>query len=209
MNQHYPFTLQPLPYEYDALEPYINEETMHFHHDKHLQTYVDNLNNLLKDYPQYHDCTLHQLVAKYCHLPEAIQTGVRNNAGGVYNHQLYFYCMGKGETRPTGKLAECIDRCFGSYDNWREKMKASALSQFGSGWAWLVTDPKGNFKIMHTLNQDNPLAKGMTPLLLVDVWEHAYYLQYQNRRAEYLDNWFQVINWRAVEQWADRVCGLS
>ncbi|WP_195985414.1 superoxide dismutase [Clostridium sp. D33t1_170424_F3] len=201
MSQHYPFTLEPLPYAYDALEPQIDAETLHFHHDKHLQTYVDNLNKTLEKYPDYHDWSLEKLISQGDSLPEAIRTPVRNNAGGVYNHQLYFRCMGpEKDTRPSQRLLEEINRYFGSFEDWKEKMKNAAVTQFGSGWAWLVVDPEGRMHVVKTPNQDTPLPNFMRPLLLVDVWEHAYYLQYQNRRPEYVDRWFSVINWKQVEE---------
>lgn len=201
MCQHYPFTLEPLPYAYDALEPQIDAETLHFHHDKHLQTYVDNLNKTLEKVPEYHDWSLEKLITQGDSLPEAIRTPVRNNAGGVYNHQLYFRCMGpEKDTRPSPKLMEEINRYFGSYEDWKEKMKNAAVTQFGSGWAWLVVDPEGRLHVVKTPNQDTPLPCFMRPLLLVDVWEHAYYLQYQNRRPEYVYRWFSVINWKQVEE---------
>lgn len=201
MSQHYPFTLEPLPYAYDALEPQIDAETLHFHHDKHLQTYVDNLNKTLENYPDYQDWSLEKLITQGDSLPEAIRTPVRNNAGGVYNHQLYFRCMGpEKDTRPSQRLLEEINRYFGSFEDWKEKMKNAAVTQFGSGWAWLVVDQEGRMHVVKTPNQDTPLPSFMRPLLLVDVWEHAYYLQYQNRRPEYVDRWFSVINWKQVEE---------
>lgn len=199
MEQRYKFELEPLPYAHDALEPYIDKETLHFHHDKHLQTYVDNLNKALADYPRFQDRSLSELISHQEQLPDAIRTAVRNNAGGVYNHNMYFKTMAPaGTTKLSGALAEAIDRSFESYDNFIEKLKAAALGQFGSGWAWLATDKGGNLQIVNTPNQDTPLTMGLCPLLLVDVWEHAYYLKYQNRRPEYFDNWTQVINWDEV-----------
>ena len=201
MNEHYPFTLKPLPYSYEALEPYIDATTLHFHHDKHLQTYVDNLNKALQDCPAYHDWSLKSLVQCANILPEKIRTDIRNNAGGVFNHELYFNCMGPGrDLRPEKELGAVIDKQFGSYEAWREKMKEAAVSQFGSGYAWLVSDPRHNLRILKTDNQNTPSLSIFRPLLLIDVWEHAYYLQYQNRRAEYVDNWFRIINWEYVEK---------
>ncbi len=207
MSQHYPFLVEPLPYDYNALEPEIDAETLHFHHDKHLQTYVDNLNKTLADYPDYHSWSLEKLLKQGDALPEQIRIPVRNNAGGVYNHQLYFRCMGpEKNTRPSGKLAQEIDRYFGSYDAWKEKMKNAAVTQFGSGWGWLAVDEQGRLHVLKTANQDTPLALHMCPLLPVDVWEHAYYLQYQNRRPEYVDRWFSVINWKQVEEQFEKRC---
>lgn len=193
----YAFVVRPLPYEYDDLEPVLDEETLHFHHDKHYKAYVDNLNSVLADYPELQKKSLLELLTKLEKLPEAIRTPVRNNGGGVYNHELYFDGMkGKCEQGVTGPLAEAIDRDFGSYKKWKEQMKQAGLSQFGSGWAWLLADGAGKLSIVQTANQDVPDLLLYTPVLLVDVWEHAYYLQYQNRRAEYLEGWFDIINWR-------------
>ncbi len=201
MRQQYPFSVEPLPYDVHALEPVIDAETLHFHHDKHLQAYVDNLNKTLADYPEYHDWSLEKLLTQGDALPEAIRTPVRNNAGGVYNHQLYFRSMGpENRSGPSPALAKEIDCYFGSYDTWKEKMKNAAVTQFGSGWAWLAADEQGRLHVLKTANQDTPLALHMCPLLPIDVWEHAYYLQYQNRRPEYVDQWFSIINWDQVEK---------
>ena len=193
---HYPFQLPPLPYAYDALEPYVDQETMHFHHDKHLKTYVDNLNKALEAHPEYHSWTLEDLLAKLSELPDSLRTAVRNNGGGVYNHDLYFDLMA-----PTGQtIAPAVAKAFGDEETWKKQMKAAALGQFGSGFAWVVADQAGALSILALPNQDNPLSQGLTPILPLDVWEHAYYLKYQNLRADYVDNWFQVINWKAVEE---------
>lgn len=201
MNEHYKFELQPLPYAHDALEPYVDKETMHFHHDKHLQTYVDNLNKTLADYPDYQNWSLPELIVRQKELPETIRTAVRNNAGGVYNHIMYFEGLAPaGQTKLSGSLAEAIDRSFGTYDEFLAQLKAAALGQFGSGWAWLVTDKGGNLQIVSTPNQDTPLTMGLCPVLLVDVWEHAYYLKHQNRRPEYFDQWANVINWEEAQK---------
>lgn len=199
-TQHYPFTLKPLPYSYDALEPVISEETLHFHHDKHLQTYVDNLNKALADYPKYHNVSLEDLIVMVPTLPGELKTPVQNNAGGVYNHQLYFdamipYAKALSEQNEDTPLKQAIIKDFGSLEEWKTQMKASALSQFGSGWAWLVQNNAGTLSIINTANQDTPLGFDLKPILLVDVWEHAYYLQYQNRRNEYLEHWFQIVNY--------------
>ena len=200
-EETYPFVVQPLPYEYDALTPVLDSTTLHFHHDKHYKTYVDNLNSALSDYPELQKKTLRELLSSLDTLPMQIRTAVRNNGGGVYNHELYFHSMKSPVGQmPGGNLAEAIERDFGSYIQWKEQIKAAALSQFGSGWAWLVTDENGKLSIVQTANQDTPDLKRVTPLLLVDVWEHAYYLQYQNRRADYVDGWFDLINWKRVEK---------
>ena len=193
----YPFVVRPLPYEYDALVPVLDQETLMFHHDKHYKTYVDNLNNALADYPEQQKKSLVELLSDISGLPDAIQTAVRNNGGGVYNHELYFDSMkGAVGQEPSGALAEAIDRDFGSYRQWKEQMKQAAVSKFGSGWAWLVSDRDGKLSIVQTSNQDVPDLEKYVPILLIDVWEHAYYLQYQNRRADYVEGWFGLINWR-------------
>ncbi len=195
----YPFELRPLPYGYDCLCPKISDNTLHFHHDKHLATYVENLNKALADCPDCQQKSLEDLLKDLDALPEAKRTPIRNNGGGVYNHYLYFDCMGGKGGCPTGKLAKAMDRAFGSFDEWKARMKAAGLAQFGSGYAWLVSDEAGCVAVVQTANQDCPLSKGQWPLICVDVWEHAYYLDYQNRRADYLDAWFNVINWDFVQ----------
>ena len=193
----YPFVVRPLPYEYDALIPVLDEETLTFHHDKHYKTYVDNLNAALADYPELQKKSLTELLTDMNRLPAAVKTAVRNNGGGVYNHELYFDSMKSPVGQePSGALAEAIDRDFGSYRQWKEQMKQAAVGRFGSGWAWLVSDKNGVLSIVQTANQDVPDLEEQIPLLLVDVWEHAYYLQYQNRRADYVEGWFGLINWR-------------
>lgn len=205
----YPFVVRPLPYEYDALVPVLGEDTLCFHHDKHYKTYVDNLNNVLADYPELQKKSLEELLIGLETLPEAAQTPIRNNGGGVYNHELYFDSMKSPVGQePCGKLAEAIDRDFGSYAQWKEKMMQAAMTKFGSGWAWLVSDKKGKLQIMQTANQDVPNLQEYVPLFLVDVWEHAYYLQYQNRRADYVDGWFNLINWRKAAKKYDSVLGV-
>lgn len=195
----YPFVVRPLPYEYDALTPVLDEETLHFHHDKHYKTYVDNLNRTLADYPELQKMSLKELLTKPEELPAAVRTPIRNNGGGVYNHELYFDRMkGSCGQEPTGALAEAITRDFGSYRQWKEQMKQAAVSQFGSGWAWLLSDAGGKLSIVQTANQNVPDLQVYKPLLIVDVWEHAYYLQYQNRRADYVEGWFELIHWRKV-----------
>lgn len=191
----------PLPYEYDALLPVLDEKTLHFHHDKHYQTYIDNLNKTLKDNPMLWDKSLEELLMMEGTLPTDLWTVIRNNGGGVYNHELYFDSMTSiTGHKPGGKLAKAIDRDFGSYANWKEIMKMAAVSKFGSGWALLVSDNQGKLSVMQTGNQEVPRLDRVKPLLLVDVWEHAYYLQYQNKRADYVDVWFKLINWEEVER---------
>ena len=197
MTSQYPFVLPPLPFPYDALEPEIDAKTMHFHHDKHFATYVDNLNHLLSDYPAYQSWPLEQLCTNWADLPDEIRQGVRNNAGGVYNHDLYFQMLqALPASEPDGPLLAAIDRAFGDLEGLKTAMKNAALRVFGSGWVWLAANGQGGLSLLITSNQDTPLP--MFPLLCCDVWEHAYYLQYQNRRAEYFDAWWRLINWPAV-----------
>ena len=199
MNDHYPFELIPLPYDYQALEPYIDSETMRIHHDGHLKTYVDKLNKTLRDYPRYHRWSLEQLLTHLDRLPVQIRTAVKNNGGGVYNHNLYFNTMGDTNNEPTGKIKRTIESSFGSYDQFKSSLKEAALSVFGSGWAWLAADPNGRLIITTTANQGTLLQTRLLPILPLDVWEHAYYLKHQNRRADYIDDCFHVIDWRVVE----------
>lgn len=207
-EETYPFIVKPLPYEYDALVPVLDQETLHFHHDKHYKTYVDNLNAALSDYPELQKLGLSDLLRQIDHLPAALQTAVRNNGGGVYNHELYFDSMKSpiGQ-EPSGLLLEAIERDFGSQQQWKEQMKQAAVGKFGSGWAWLVTDRDGRLSIVQTANQDVPDLDKVIPLFLVDVWEHAYYLQYQNRRADYVDGWFSLINWRKAQKRYEEAIG--
>jgi Fe-Mn family superoxide dismutase len=194
-----PFEVPPLPYPYDALEPYIDKQTMELHHDKHHQAYVDNANAGLAN-TSYANASVEEVLTNLDKIPEEVRTKVRNNAGGHYNHTLFWQMMkpgGGGE--PSGALAEAINATFGSFAQFKEQFKAAAVGHFGSGWAWLVHDGSG-LKIVTTPNQDNPISQGMTPLLGVDVWEHAYYLKYQNRRPEYVDNWWNTVNWEFVAQ---------
>lgn len=196
-DETYPFVVQPLPYEHDGLTPVLDAVTMMFHHDKHYKTYVDNLNNTLADYPELQRMSLKQLLTGLDNIPAAARTSIRNNGGGVYNHQLYFDSMKcpVGQM-PSGILAEAIERDFGSYLQWKDQMKQAAVSKFGSGYAWLLTAGDGRLSIQQTANQDVPDLNIFTPVFLVDIWEHAYYLQYQNRRADYVDGWFTLINWK-------------
>ncbi len=199
MNETFPFPFEPLPYPYDALEPALCKEILDFHHDKHYKTYVDNLNGILADFPKLQDKSLDDLLIHLDELPADIQTGIRNNGGGVYNHQLYFRCMqGDGFCMPEGELANMIHRDFESYDNFCRVITNAAVKQFGSGYAWLVCE-KGKLSVLSTANQDTPITESQKPLLCIDVWEHAYYLQYQNRRADYIANWLNLINWDYVD----------
>ena len=197
MEQHYPFSLPPLPLAYDALEPELDARTLHFHHDKHFAAYVENLNRLLEPHAAYHGWSLEQLIQGWPELPEDIRQGVRNNAGGVYNHDLYFRMLAPTPvSSPAGALESAIDRDFGGIDKLKMALKTAALGQFGSGWAWLVSGRDGALSVQKTPNQDTPLP--LCPLLTCDVWEHAYYLQYQNRRGDYFEAWWRLIPWPEV-----------
>lgn len=199
MQQYYRFENPPLPYSYKAMEPYIDIQTMYLHHDKHLQTYVDNLNKTLQDYTFLHNFTLEQLLENLASLPMEIRTAVKNNAGGVYSHILYFKELkNPAPSAPVGDLAKAIDKKFGSLEKFKKQFKEEALAVFGSGYAWLVADSKGDLQIVQTANQDTPLAKNLFPLMNVDVWEHAYYLKHHNLRTCYIDDWFQVLDWEFV-----------
>src|ERR1035437_50960 len=193
-----PFTLPPLPYAYDALEPHIDAQTMHIHHDKHHAAYVANLNKAVTEMEHDKMISVENLLKDLSHVPEKIRTAVRNNGGGHYNHSLFWQMMKQnGGGEPTGDLAKAIEADCGSFSPFKDNFTKTALGQFGSGWAWLVIDGK-QLKIEPTANQDSPLSSGRTPLLGLDVWEHAYYLKYQNKRADYIAAWFNVVNWDFV-----------
>jgi Fe-Mn family superoxide dismutase len=193
-----PFTLPPLPYAYDALEPHIDTRTMEIHHDKHHASYVANLNKAVADYPDLGKKSIEDLMKDLNDVPEKICPAVRNNGGGHYNHSLFWQMMKKnGGGEPTGDLAKAIDTSFGSFGAFKDSLSKAALGQFGSGWAWLVLDGK-QLKIEPTANQDTPLSIGHVPLLGLDVWEHAYYLKHQNKRADYITAWWSVVNWDFV-----------
>lgn len=201
MEMRYPYTLPELPYAYDSLAPAISKRTLYFHHDKHLQTYIDSLNKAVEDCPICREKTLKELLSHIDQIPEENRIAIRNYGGGVYNHILYFNCLSpNGGGLPTGALAQAMSASFGSFENWRKIMNSAAQEVFGSGYSWLVTDHFGKLSVVKTVNQDCPLSYGLTPLLPIDVWEHAYYLDYQNRRAAYIDAWFGLINWPFVEQ---------
>jgi Fe-Mn family superoxide dismutase len=197
-----PFSLPPLPYPYDALEPHIDKLTMEIHHTKHHAAYVNNLNKALESAPELAHKSLEELLANNCAIvPEKIRTAVRNHGGGHINHSLFWEIMGpKAGGQPRGKLAEAIAQTFGSFEKFKEKFTEAALGRFGSGWAWLVLTPQKKLEVYSTANQDSPLMEGKIPILGLDVWEHAYYLKYQNRRADYVQAWWNVVNWAAVEK---------
>ncbi len=199
MNEYYPFVNEPLPYSYNALEPYIDAETMYFHHNKHLQAYIDKLNEIMEQNPYMQQFSLKQLLSDNSILPPQLKIPIRNNAGGVYNHRMFFdgMCAEQNELSD-GVLKAMVLREFGSMERLWEKFKAAALSVFGSGYAWLTYEC-GRLCILTTPNQNTPLEGGFMPILLVDVWEHAYYLKNQNRREDYLNNYMHVIDWEKVE----------
>ncbi|MDR1101714.1 MAG: superoxide dismutase [Clostridiales bacterium] len=191
-QNHYPFPLIPLGYAYSALEPYIDTKTMELHHDRHLKTYVDNLNAALAPYPEFHDWSLELLLTQNDVLPDAIQTAVRNNAGGVYNHNFFFSQLGKSPLKQGSILRSDIEQTFGSFANFKDAFTKAALRVFGSGYAWLSSDKLGSMQISTTANQSNPLELGLQPLFTIDVWEHAYYLKHYNVRADYVADFFKL-----------------
>jgi superoxide dismutase, Fe-Mn family len=196
-----PTELPPLPYAYNALEPHIDEETMHLHHDKHHQTYVTNLNNALQSHPDLQSKNAEELVRDLNSVPEDIRAVVRNSGGGHVNHTMFWQIMGpSGGGEPTGPIAEAINQAFGSFEAFKQQFNDAGAKRFGSGWAWLVRGSGGQLQIVSTANQDNPLSDGQSPILGNDVWEHAYYLKYQNRRPEYLNAWWNVVNWDEVNK---------
>jgi Fe-Mn family superoxide dismutase len=196
------FTLPPLPYAPEALEPHIDSATMNIHHGKHHNAYVTNLNAALEKAPELAGLSLEELLANnLAKVPDAIKTAVRNNGGGHANHSLFWTLMAPNAGgAPTGEIATQIDNAFGSYDSFKEKFTAAATTRFGSGWAWLIRGAGGGLQVTSTANQDSPLMEGTSPILGLDVWEHAYYLKYQNRRPEYIAAFYNVINWAEVNK---------
>jgi Fe-Mn family superoxide dismutase len=194
------FSLPPLPYDYNALEPSIDEQTMRIHHDKHHGGYVNNLNAAIEKHPELQNRSAEDLLKSINSIPEDIRTAVRNNGGGHVNHSMFWEIMGPGKGgAPTGAIGEAINSTFGSFDAFKTQMNDAGAKRFGSGWAWLV-DAGGKLVVESSANQDNPMMEGKRPILGVDVWEHAYYLKYQNRRADYLAAWWNVVNWDAVNK---------
>jgi len=196
LDSHFPYVLPPLPYGYDALEPFIDTETMHYHHDKHFATYIDNLNKALEPYPPLQKLSLVELLRRPSVIPERARAAVLKNGGGVYNHSLFFQKLapaGGVVHEPSGRLATMIDRQFGGFDAFREAFSQKALAVFGSGWTYLLLTPRGKLKIESFPNQDTPVESGNVPVILFDVWEHAYYLKYKNLRQEYVDNIWNVV----------------
>ena len=197
----YPFKLPELGYAFDALEPHIDAKTMEIHHDKHHAAYTNNLNAALEKHSELQGRSAEDLLRNLTAIPEDIRTAVRNNGGGYVNHNLFWEIMRPGgSNKPTGSLAKDIDGVFGSLDAFKESLAKAAATRFGSGWAWLVADSGGKLQVTSTANQDSPISDGLKPLLGIDVWEHAYYLKYQNRRPDYVTAWWNVVNWDAVAE---------
>lgn len=197
-----PFKPKALDYAYDSLEPYISKETMVLHHDKHYMTYLEKLNSIIKTHPELYNASIYELLSCLDCLPSDVAQDIKNNGGGVYNHEFFFDIMTSRKTTPSKNLNDSIIRDFGSFDNFKEQFKKSALNIFGSGWTWLVSDKEGKLCIVNTSNQDCPISVNLKPIIGIDVWEHAYYLSYKNNRSNYMDNWFNVINWdKALENY--------
>jgi Fe-Mn family superoxide dismutase len=196
-----PFELPALPYAYNALEPSIDALTVEIHYTKHHATYLKNLNTAIEKHPEFYNQPIERILSDLNQIPEDIRTAVRNNAGGYYNHMIYWSIMGPNAGgQPRGQLSQAIQRTFGSFDTFKQEMEKAGLGRFGSGWAWLSRKTDGSLLIHSTPNQDTPLAEGLYPILGVDVWEHAYYLKYQNRRADYLAQWWNIVNWEEAER---------
>jgi Fe-Mn family superoxide dismutase len=195
------FTLPKLPYEFNALEPHIDAKTMEIHHDKHHQAYVNNLNAAIEKHPELANKSIEDLLKDLNAVPDDIRTAVRNNGGGHWNHSMFWEIMApKAGGEPSDALGDAINKAFGDFKTFKEKLAAAGVGQFGSGWAWLVKDKSGALSIVSTPNQDNPMSNGLTPILGVDVWEHAYYLNYQNSRPDYISAWWNVVNWESVSK---------
>ena len=195
------FALPPLPYDFSALEPHIDALTMEIHHDRHHQAYINNVNAAIEKHPELGSKSIEELLSDLNAIPEDIRTVVRNNGGGHYNHSMFWEIMGPGGGgEPTGAVGAAISSAFGDYATFKETLTKAAVGQFGSGWGWLVKDASGKLSIFGRPNQDTPLSEGLTPVLGVDVWEHAYYLKYQNKRPDYVTAWFNTINWEAVNK---------
>ncbi len=193
------FTLPDLPYAFNALEPHIDAKTMEIHHDKHHGTYVTRLNGALEKAPAFQNKTIEEILRSLDSVPAEVRTAVRNHGGGHYNHTLFWKMLSpKGGGKPSGSLAAAIDKSFGSFDSFKDQFGTAAANLFGSGWAWLCADSGGKLSIVSTPNQDNPISQGLKPILGLDVWEHAYYLKYQNRRPEYIAAFWNVVSWSQV-----------
>ncbi|WP_052169314.1 superoxide dismutase [Paraclostridium sp. AKS81] len=195
------FKLEPLPYAYDSLEPYIDKDTMILHHDKHHQAYVDNLNKILSTHPEIEYKNLEQLLSNPTILPRDVRQSILNNAGGVYNHNFFWSIMSPNKGgQAKDELLKAIEKDFGSFQSFKEKFNKSALSTFGSGWTWLVSNDEGELAIMSTSNQDSPITSGIKPIIAIDLWEHSYYLKYKNERNKYIENWWNVVNWEQANK---------
>lgn len=195
------FELPPLPYGYDALEPYIDAKTVEIHYTKHHATYLANCNKALEKYPEFYSLQMKDILSDLAKIPEDIRTIVKNNGGGYYNHNLYWENLAPASGKePNGKVLQAINSTFGDFQKFKEEVEKAGLGRLGSGYAWLCQKGDGSLFVYNTLNQDCPLSEGYKPILVVDVWEHAYYLKYQNRRAEYLTNWWNIINWDVVQR---------
>ena len=193
------FEVPPLPYDYNALEPYIDTQTMQLHHDKHHAAYVNNLNTALQSHTEFASRSAEDLIRRINDVPESIRTAVRNNGGGHVNHSMFWQIMKpNGGGQPGGELGSAIDQTFGSFDQFKAAFNDAGVKRFGSGWAWLVLDASGKLSVISSANQDSPLMDGLYPVMGNDVWEHAYYLKYQNRRPDYLAAWWNVVNWDEV-----------
>ncbi len=196
------YILPPLPYAYNALEPYIDERTMEIHHTKHHQAYIDNLNAALEKHPELHETSLEELLKHLDRIPEDIRTAVRNNGGGHFNHSMFWLLMKPhGGGKPTSAIGDAIVKTFGSFDTFQQEFNAKAKTVFGSGWAWLCVNDRNELVVIATPNQDTPISQGLKPVLGLDVWEHAYYLKYQNKRPDYITAWWHVIDWDRVEEY--------
>lgn len=204
----YPFKLPDLPYPYEALEPHIDAETMHYHHDKHHAAYTNNLNAALEKYPEWQGKPAEEILRSLDQVPEDVRTTVRNNGGGYVNHNAFWLWMSpEGGGAPSGALADAIGRSFGSFDAFKDQFSKAAAGRFGSGWAWLVPGAGGALSITSTPNQDTPIMEGKTPILGIDVWEHAYYLKYKSARPDYIKAWWNVVNWDEVAKRYGQVAG--
>lgn len=204
----FPYTLPPLDYAYDALEPHVDALTMHLHHDKHHQAYIDHANEAVGKYPELHKSDLVTLLAHLDQLPADLRTPLQTNGGGHLNHAFFWQCMTpRGGGEPQGKLAQAMTKRFGGFAQFREEFNDAAKNRSGSGWAWLSVASTGDLETGSTANQDTPLSNGQLPILALDVWEHAYYLNYHNRRPEYVTHWWQLVNWKKVQEQFDSITG--
>ena len=195
-----PFELPPLRYSVDALEPFIDAPTVDIHYSKHHATYLKNLNAAIEKHPEFFEWNLKDILTNLEKVPEDIRQTVRNMGGGVYNHNVYWTCIAPGQDgKPVGKLADALTKTFGSFENFKAEFEKAALGRFGSGYCWLSKNKQGGLVVHSTANQETPMQEGLNPLIVIDVWEHAYYLKYQNRRAEYVSNWWSLVNWQEAE----------